>query len=66
VTYLKLGVFLKLTIFSMKRLCHDYQADALRNAARRALYLYYGREHKWSSDGLQTANVEREKSFANL
>ncbi len=48
--------------FSAEKTLYDYQAEALRNAAR-ALYLYYGKAHDWRADEAVAVNDERKRSF---
>ena len=49
--------------FSSHKTLYDYQADALRNAAR-ALYLYYGKEHAWQPAEMPEACSRRKQNFA--
>ncbi|WP_424947321.1 DEAD/DEAH box helicase family protein [Candidatus Spongiihabitans sp.] len=51
--------------FSSQKTLYDYQTDALKNAAR-ALFLYYGKEHDWTTDEPPKTNDQRKHSFAEL
>ena len=50
--------------FSPQKSLYDYQADALKNAAR-ALYLYYGEENAWQPTEPLAAGSRRKQNFAN-
>ena len=49
--------------FSPQKSLYDYQADALKNAAR-ALYLYYGEENAWQPTEPPAAGSRRKQNFA--
>ena len=52
--------------FSTEKTLYDYQANALRNAAR-ALYLYYGKaDNNWSPGETLSVKDKRKRSFSDL
>jgi len=51
--------------FSAGKTLYDYQTDALKNAAR-ALFLYYGDEHDWSTAESPAADDARKGMLAAL
>ena len=51
--------------FSAEKSLYDYQTGALKNAAR-ALFLYYGKDHAWTSGELSHVNEQRKQDFAKL
>ena len=56
----------KIGRFSVKKTLYDYQTDALEKAAR-ALYFYWGKDHKWDANKeSKDANDECKRSFATL